>query len=203
MKVGEKLVIGRMGQQPLSLTDSTVDPQHATIERKSTETYVLTDNHSSRGTFVFGIRILRKTITADTPFFLGSYKTSVNKLLTDASNVDLASVWNTYDHEKRRWDRYSMLVNSIRTLTPLLTMLVTQMVGQNWMVSAFVALAVMGISFFAGEKVLEKKTIAMAALNARMQTEYACPHCHRFLGLIPYSILKSRTYCPHCSVPLK
>lgn len=203
MNIGQKILIGRMGQQPLVLTDSTIDPQHATLERTSTDTYVLTDKHSTRGTFVFGIRIMRKTITADTPFFLGSYKTSVSQLLTDASTVDLTSIWKKYESEKRRWDRYSMLVNSIRTLTPILTMLVTQMVGQNWMTSAMVALVVMGISFFAGEKVLEKKTLAMANLNARMQTDYACPHCHHFLGFTPYSILKERTYCPHCSVPLK
>lgn len=96
-----------------------------------------------------------------------------------------------------------MLVNSIRMLTPILTMLVTQMVGQNWLVSCIVLLAVMAIAIFAGEKVLEKKTVALATLNAQMQTTYVCPHCHKFLGFVPYSVLSSKKYCPNCGVPIK
>lgn len=102
-------------------------------------------------------------------------------------------MWNDYDKQKRKWDRYSMLVNSIRMLTPILTMLVTQMVGQNWLVSCIVLLAVMAIAIFAGEKVLEKKTVALATLNAQMQTTYVCPHCHKFLGFVPYSVLSGKS----------
>ena len=59
------------------------------------------------------------------------------------------------------------------------------------------------IADVAGEKVLEKKTLAISALNASMQTTYVCPHCHKFLGLTPYEVLKANRYCPGCGVPLK
>ena len=202
MEIGETLVIGRMGQQPMHIADTTVDPQHARLRRTGKDTYQIEDKGSTRGTTVFGMRIVRKTVKADTPIFLGSYKTTVRQLLTDRSRIDLQEIWDDYDHQKRKWDRYSMMVNSIRMLTPILTMLLTQIVGQNIMVSVGVLVVVMAVAIVAGEKVLEKRNLAMAALNAQMQQDYVCPHCHKFLGLTPYEILKTRHYCPQCGVPL-
>lgn len=203
MEIGDKITLGSLGQQPFHLTDASIDPQHAFLTREDDNTYVIEDNQSSKGVYVFGLRIMRKSIKEDTPFLLGNYKTTVRQLMTDAQAIDLNEVWRSYEQQKRRWDRYSALVNSIRMLTPILSMLFAQLVGQNWMVTAIVLLTVTVVSIFAGEKVLEKKTLAMATLNARMQTDYACPHCHRPFQLVPYSVLLSHTYCPHCGVPLK
>lgn len=203
MEIGRTITIGRMGQQPMHIADTTVDPEHARLRRTGTDTYQIEDMGAAKGVFVFGMRVVRKTIKADTPIFLGQYKTSVRQLLTDRSSVDLQQVWANYEHEKVKWDRYSMLVNSIRMLTPIITMLLAQTVGQNWIVSAVVLVVVMVVAIVAGEKVLEKKTLAMAELNTRMQTEYVCPHCHRFLGLVPYAVLHSRHYCPSCGVPIQ
>lgn len=202
MEIGEEIIIGRLGQQPMHIADPSVDPQHATLRRTGEDTYQIEDRDSQKGVQVFGFRVKRKTIKAETPLFLGSYKTSVRQLLQDAASIDLTEVWNRYEKEKRRWDRYTLWVNSIRMLSPVLTMLVTQWVGQNWVVSGAVLIGVMVISMIAGEKVLAKKYLRMAELNTKMQAEYACPHCHRFIGFTPYSILKQNRYCPHCGVPL-
>lgn len=203
MEIGDKITLGTLGQQPFHLADASIDPQHAFLTRKNDNDYVIEDHQSSKGVYVFGLRIKRKSIKEDTPFLLGTYKTTVRQLLTDAQSIDLGEVWRSYEQQKRRWDRYSAMVNSIRMLTPILSMLLAQLVGQNWVVTAVVLLVVTAVSILAGEKVLEKKTLAMATLNARMQTDYACPHCHRPFQLVPYSVLLGRTYCPHCGVPLK
>ncbi len=202
MEIGEEIIIGRLGQQPMHIADPSVDPQHAILRRTGEDTYQIEDRDSQKGVQVFGFRVKRKTIKAETPLFLGSYKTSVRQLLQDAASIDLTEVWSRYEKEKRRWDRYTLWVNSIRMLSPVLTMLVTQWVGQNWVVSGVVLVGVMVISMIAGEKVLAKKNLRMAELNTKMQAEYACPHCHRFIGFTPYSILKQNRYCPHCGVPL-
>lgn len=202
MEIGEELIIGTLGQQPMTIADPTVDPQHAILRRTGEETYQIEDRNSQRGVQVFGIRVMRKTIKAETPFFLGSYKTSVRQLLKDAESIDLNEVWERYDKEKRRWDRYTLWVNSIRMLSPVITMMLAQLVGQNWMVSVCVLVGVMLIAMLAGEKVLAKKNLRMAELNAQMQVEYACPRCHKFLGFTPYQILKKKRYCPLCGVPL-
>lgn len=203
MNIGEEIIIGRMGQQPMHIADATVDPQHAILRMTGDGVYQIEDRNSTKGIFVFGMRIKRKTIKAETPFFLGGYKTSVQQLLQDASSVDLGAVWKAYDDEKRKWERYTTLVNSIRMLSPFVIGGLTQIVGQNMMVSLGVLAFVLMVSMLAGEKVLSKKNVRIAEMNLKMQTDYACPHCHKFLSLTPYKVLKTKKYCPHCGVPLK
>ena len=203
MKIGDSIIIGRMGQQPMHLTDTSINPQHGTLRKTGSDTYQIEDNNSSKGIFVFGMRIKRKTIKEDTPIFIGTFKTNVKQLLTDCQNINLEDVWRDYDYNKRKWDRYSMYVNSIRLLTPIITTMLTQVVGQNVIVSATVLVTIMVIAIVVGEKVLEKKNIALATLNTKMQAEYVCPHCHRFLGFIPYKVLKQKKYCQYCGIPLK
>ena len=202
MEIGEEIIIGRLGQQPLHIVDPSVDPQHAILRRTGENTYQIEDRQSQKGVFVFGIRVIRKTIKAETPLFLGTFKTSVRQLLQDTENINLNDIWNRYDKEKRRWDRYTLWVNSIRMLSPVLTMLMTQWVGQNWIVSVTVLIGVMLVAMVAGEKVLAKKNIRMAELNAQMQSEYVCPHCHKFLGFTPYKVLTQKRYCQNCGLPL-
>ena len=54
MEIGESIIIGRMGQQPLHLSDASIDPQHATLTRTSADSYVIEDHDSAKGVFVFG-----------------------------------------------------------------------------------------------------------------------------------------------------
>ena len=203
MGIGESIIIGRMGQQTLHIADPTVDPQHAMLKKTAPDTFQIIDNDSAKGIYVFGLKIKRKTIKEDTPVFLGSFKTSVRQLLKETRGEDLQKIWDNYNKNRLKWDRYTMMVNSIRMLTPIITMTLTQFVGQNWMISCFSLVVVMAIAIVAGERVLEKKNMAMAELTAKMQSEYAGVHCNRFLGFLPYKILKGKGYCPHCGVPLK
>lgn len=203
MEIGERITIGRMGQQPLHIADTSVDPQHALLKKTAAGTFQIFDNDSAKGVYVFGLKIKRKTIKGDTPVFLGGFKTSVRQLLKETTGEDLLIIWDNYNKSKLKWDRYTMMVNSIRMLTPIITMTLTQFVGQNWMISCLALVVVMAIAIIAGEKVLEKKNMAMAELTAKMQSEYVCVHCNRFLGFLPYKILKGKGYCPHCGVPLK
>lgn len=202
MEIGEKYIVGRLGQQPMHIVDQTVDPQHAVLLRTGDDTYVLEDNDSRLGVTVFGIRIKRKTIKTDTPFFLGQYKTSVRQLLQDINSIDLEKIWEQYETEKRRWDRYTIWVNSIRMLTPVITLALAQIVGQNWMISIVVVIGVLLVSILAGEKVLSKKNIRMSELNSQIQTDYTCPYCHKFLGMTPYKVLRQKKYHT-CGFPFK
>ena len=49
MEIGERIIVGSLGQQPLHLTDVSIDPQHAFLTRKDADTYVLEDNRSAKG----------------------------------------------------------------------------------------------------------------------------------------------------------
>lgn len=203
MEIGQTITIGRLGQQELQLSDPSIEPSHARLTRKDEKTYIIEDNDTVQGTRVYNIRIKRKTIQRDTPLMLGTFHTTVKQLLSQGA--DLQEIWDKYDQEKRKWDRYTVLVNSIRMLIPILSMAGAQLVGQSIVVSICIMLAVSLIAIVAGEKVMVKKTKRVAELNTELQAEYACPHCHKFLGLTPYSVLKSKGYCPNpaCCKPLK
>lgn len=210
MNIGDELIVGRMGQQPMHIADSSVDPQHAILRKKEDGTFQIEDKGSTSGVFVFGMRIKRKTMQEDTPVLLGKFKTSVQQLLQDASSVNLQKVWDEYEAEKRKWDRRTMMVNYIRILPTMITMLVGILLGQNMEngmrmgITLGLTLAVLVISMVASERIVAKKNIKMAELNTEMQKTYVCPHCHRPLPLTPYAILKQNTYCPNpaCSYPL-
>lgn len=210
MKKGEEIIVGRMGQQPMHIADTSVDPQHAVLRMTGEGVFRIDDNNSAKGTFVFGMRIKRKTIYNDTPIILGSLKTTVRQLLQDASEIDLESTWNNYNSEKRKWERMSMLVNYLRVLPSILTMLLSMFVGKGlsndtrMIITVVLTITVLVISMIASDKIMARKNLRMAELNAEMQEKYVCPQCHRFLSLTPYKILKQQKYCPNplCNYPL-
>lgn len=210
MEIGKEIIIGKMGQQPMHIADANVAPQHAVIRKTGENTYQIEDLESSKGIFVFGMRVKRKTVKGETPILLGSFKTSIDQLLQDKSSVDLESIWKDYEAEKRKWDRMSMLVNYLRVLPSVLTMLLGMFVGKGldndtrMYITAGLTISVLIISMIASEKIMTKKNLRMAELNAEMQNNYVCPHCHKFLLFTPYKILKQHKYCPNpiCNCPL-
>ena len=210
MNIGEEIIIGRMGRQPMHIADQSVDPQHALLRKTGERTYQIEDNNSAKGIFVFGMRIKRKTIKEDTPFILGTFKTTVKQLLQDFSDINLAAIWDKYEKEKRQWERKSMLVNYLRILPSIITMLLGMFVGQNldngqrMGITIGMTIFVLIVSMIVSERIVARKNIRMAELNAEMQEKYVCPHCHKFLSLTPYKILKQNRYCPNpvCNCPL-
>lgn len=201
MEIGEEIVIGQLGQQPNKITDPTVAPQHAKLKRIDASHYQITDLDSPQGVTVFGMKVVRKQIKEDTPIFLGRYMTTISQLMFDVTKLDLGEVWDKYNNEKIKWDRYSMLIQSIRMLSgPVSAGLA--FLGGGIIVSVIVLIVVTLIAIFAGEKVLKKKTIRMGELTNKLQQEYVCHHCHKYLGMTPYPVLKQRQYCPHCGCPL-
>ena len=208
MNIGEEIIVGRMGMQTMPIADLTVDPEHILLRKTAEGTYQIEDKGSTKGTFVFGMRVKRKTINAQTPLFLGNFKTSVQQLLKDPTDVDLNAIWEAYDKEKRQWDRKNMLVNYLRVIPSILAMIVGMFLGQNYdnqtrmLLTVGLTISVLIISMILSEKITNKRNIRMAELNADMQQKYVCPHCHRSLPLTPYQVLKTKRFCPVCNFPL-
>lgn len=209
MEIGKEIKVGTMGRQPLPISNPTVAPEHIILRRLAKDSYQIEDLDSPKGVFVFGIRVKRKTIKSNTPFMLGSYTTSVDKLMHDPRKVNLGDVWKQYEKEKAKWDRYSQLVNSTRMIVPMLSTAVAMFVGNEdnnmkLVISVVVLVVTSLLTIWATERLNKNKNQKIAELNARLQRTYLCPHCQRFLGFTPYSVLKQSMYCPHqgCGVPL-
>lgn len=208
MKIGEEIIVGRMGMQTMPIADLTVDPEHILLRKTAEGTYQIEDKGSTKGTFVFGMRVKRKTINAQTPIQLGSFKTTVQQLLQDTTAVDLNAIWEAYDKEKRQWDRKNMLVNYLRIIPSILTMILGMFLGQDFdnqtrmFITVGLTVSVLIISMILSDKIMNKRNMRMAELNADMQQKYVCPHCHRSLPLTPYQVLKTKRFCPVCNFPL-
>ncbi|MGM9689009.1 MAG: FHA domain-containing protein [Alloprevotella sp.] len=210
MQIGEEIIVGRMGRQPMRIADASVSPQHARLRRTGERTYQIEALDAAQKIVVFGMRIKRKTVHEATPILLGTFKTSVQQLLQDASAVDLAAVWAAYEKEKRQWDRKAMLVNYLRVVPSILMMLLGMFVGQDldngtrMGITAGMTVGVLIVSMVASDRILARKNLKIAELNAKLQSDYVCPHCHRPLPPTPYKILKQNRYCPRpdCNYPL-
>ena len=73
MNRGESLIVGRMGNQPLPISDVSVSPQHVKITRTTSTDYQIEDLDSAKGVFVFGFRVQRKTIKDNTERFFTNF----------------------------------------------------------------------------------------------------------------------------------
>lgn len=208
MNIGEEITIGRMGQQPMHISDINVNPEHAILRKTGDNLYQIEDAGSTSGVFVFGMRVKRKTVNEDTPIQLGKFVTSVKQLLQDSFTVDLETVWNEYELEKRKWDRKAMVVNYLRILPSILTMLLSTLLGLSLdpqtrtILTLVLTVIVLVVSIVIGERIMAKKELRMQEMNSEMRQKYRCPHCQRPLPLTAYKILKDNTYCPNCSFPL-
>ena len=210
METGDEIIIGRMGQQPMLIADATVDPQHALLRKTALGVYQIEDRDSTKGIFVFGMRIKRKTIKEDTPILLGNFQTTVRLLLQDGNAIDLNAIWQAYDNEKRQWDRKTMLVNYLRIIPSILVMLLSMFLGQDFdnqtrmIITAGLTVSVLIISMILSDRIMAKKNMKMEELKVKLQQDYVCPYCHRFLGFTPYKVLKQNKYCPRpdCNCPL-
>ena len=200
MEIGEQLIIGKMGEQPLPISDPSVSPQHCKITRTGQNSYQIVDMDSAKGVFVYGLRIERKSVEAKTPFLLGTYLTSVEQLLKDPTKVDLQSIWDEYYKQKQKWERYSSMINIIRYLSPLVVACLTPLFGQSIIITVGASVFTLLIARVATEKVRVKKDNHIHELNEKLKQTYLCPHCQKFLGFEPYHILKKNKYCPNAKV---
>lgn len=211
MEIGQEIIIGRAGDQPLSIADNNVNPRHARLHKTGDNLYCIEELEPSNKISVFGMRIKRMTIKGDTPIELGSFKTDVNRLLQEIQVEDLESIWKLYDKKKRAWDLKSTIVSYVRYLPSLITMAAAYFMFdhdssqlQRFMFTGGLTLAVLIISIILSDKMAAKKTVGMAELNADLKKRYLCPHCQTFLGFTPYQVLKNSIYCPNrqCRRPL-
>lgn len=81
LSIGQSIIVGRQGSQPLQIADMTVSRRHCKITRVTQDEYELEDLDSSRGTVVNGQQIYQTRVRLDTPVSLGNFATSVGQLL--------------------------------------------------------------------------------------------------------------------------
>lgn len=81
LNIGQRILVGREGQQAVDINDMTVSRRHCTLTRVGAEDYVIEDVGSSRGTIADGLPVVKTRVKLSTPLMLGNYQTTVGQLL--------------------------------------------------------------------------------------------------------------------------
>ena len=122
-----EIIVGRNGQQPFEITDRSVSGKHLKLITMSDGNVLIEDLGSSNGTFINGVRIIKKVVSRNTVVQMGSTFTfCISDVLPEVktSSVprtpptpptpprpeydeeilrkfqNLESVWNKYQEEK-------------------------------------------------------------------------------------------------------
>ncbi len=80
LQIGQSAIIGREGNIRITGNNS-ISKNHCRITRKAQDSYIIEDLGSTNGTFVDGIQVALQTVKPSTSIRLGSYETTLGKLL--------------------------------------------------------------------------------------------------------------------------
>lgn len=77
----QSVIIGRQGQQSVSIDDMSVSKRHLSATPMSDGRWSIEDLGSTNGTYVNGLPVVTAIVDADTPLMLGSLQTTLRQLL--------------------------------------------------------------------------------------------------------------------------
>lgn len=223
-----EIIVGRKGQQPFEITDRSVSGKHLKLITMSDGNVLIEDLGSSNGTFIDGVRIIKKVVSRNTVVQMGSTFTfCISDVLPEVktSSVprtpptpprpeydeeilrkfqNLESVWNKYQEEKINLQKN----NASKGFLRMLPMFVLG--GLGYVISCIpeladfrtaITLAGLGIGImitWISYKSATSLPEQMEKLNQQFQIDYVCPKCKQFLGFTPFEGLKNRGQCSAC-----
>jgi len=214
------VVIGKEGNQPITITEPTVDYHHAELIIEDNGQMRLRDTNSAYGTYVMkkdgtAERINEMIVSANMIARLGpTFKVKIGDLIPPPFNeVDISALkyiqQNYYRRIIIRPDPYPRF-QKLQILTAIITivgmfvaaMLVPQIEGSAtpWLgkIVAVAIVLILGGSFFMFFIRQSKKAYeARETLDFNYRKNYCCPCCHYALGLTHYENLLG-TQCPRC-----
>lgn len=220
-----EIIIGRKGNQSFPITDKAVSSKHLKLTPMPDGSVQVEDLGSTNGTFIDGIRIIKKVVPRNTMVQMGSAYTFcisdalpvVNTPPTPPSQPSneydedllrkfqtLESVWNRYQEEKINLQKS----NASKGFLRMMPMFVLG--GLGYMVSCipeladfrtaitFAGLGIGIIITWISYKSATSLPEQMEKLNQQFQIDYVCPKCKQFLGFTPFEGLKNREQCAAC-----
>lgn len=210
---GKVATIGLPGCVPGSV--SRCIPQqnvaHAKIEVDKNGGMTLTNLKPANVTYVNGVEIMSKHITASSQVSLGKdrYVIDLTAILAAAEKLapmeydisPLEAVWNTYRAELKKLRDKQNRINLIRAASGILTscaILASIQIGRSGYI--LTAIGVLGnIYCFFGMK-NDNAADKQERLTEDFQEHYVCPKCNKFLGNYPYKLMKKQygMQCPYC-----
>lgn len=223
------VTIGPDGCVPASVSrcKPAEDAGHCRLSIDQNSVMTLTNLKPQNVTYVNGMEIITKRVTADSNITLGKdrYAVDLNTVLeaarklvkqkkpTEALSIKhLEEVWNAYEHmmeeiaeKQRKRARYRILPILLSSASTTISALIAHFFGVQtlWVsipISVLITIIYV-ISFMAKDTSMEDKNKA----NDYLIENYVCPHadCKHFLGYSKYKIIRQNKICPYCRQPIK
>ena len=219
-----EIIVGRKGEQSFPIKDRAVSGKHLKLTTMPDGNVQVEDLGSTNGTFIDGVRIIKKVVSRDTIIQMGSSftfkisdilpktppKTNVQQSSTPAQPKQVPEY--SISHLKMVWEEYDDTLAEIREKTQQLgkKRMVPMMLGSvSGVISAFVGqaafitipIAVTSFVFlFIAYRQKDTSHEDTKEAKNRLIKKYVCPNpnCHRTLPLQDYSLLSQSTNCPYC-----
>ena len=182
------------------------------------------DLGSSNGTFIDGVRIIKKVVSRNTTIQMGSrYTFKVSDVFPETPKASAPQQQSaptqpkpvpeySIKHLKYVWDEYEETIAAIRQKSQQMgkKRMIPMMLGSfSGLISAFVGsgafitIPIAIVSFIFLFKAYNEKDTSLEDTKAAKDTlinKYVCPNpeCHRSLPHQDYSLLSQNTNCPYC-----
>lgn len=219
-----EIIVGRKGNQAFTITDMSVSGKHLKLTTLPDGNVEVEDLGSSNGTFIDGVRIIKKVVSRNTTIQLGSkYTFKVSDVFPKAPQVSTSQQSNSLaqpkpvpeysiKHLRLIWDEYEETIANIREKSQQMgkKRMIPMMLGSfSGLISAFVGpgafvtIPIAVVSFIFMFKAYNEKDTSHEDTKAAKDTlinKYVCPNpeCHRSLPHQDYSLLSQNTNCPYC-----
>lgn len=217
-----ELIIGRKGKQPFAITDKSVSSEHLKLTTLPDGNVQVEDLGSSNGTFIDGVRIIKKVVSRNTVIQMGShYSFKISDVLPEAKSIPSDQSQSTLApkrvpeysiaHLKAVWDEYDNSLAEIREKSQKLAKkrMIPMMLGTiSGVIAAFgpgkfITIPISVVSFIYLFIVYNEKDTSheeTKSAKERLIKNYTCPNpeCHRTLPFKEYAILSQDPCCPYC-----
>lgn len=222
-----EIIVGRRGEQPFSITDKSVSGKHLKLTTMPDGNVLVEDLGSSNGTFIEGVRIMRKVVSRNTVIRMGLHYTfkisdvlpetpKINNVKKQAQNVTstqkivpeysiryLKNVWEEFESTKEELDEKNKNIQLWRSAAPIFTM-GSGALGVMFhyaFILTFIGLGLTIYAFYMAKNFDYKKSLKEA--QDRFENKYLCPNCKHSLENRKYKMLVQDKKCRYCGCKFK
>lgn len=223
-----EIIVGRRGDQSFPITDKAVSGKHLKLTTMPDGNVQVEDLGSTNGTFIDGVRIIKKVVTRNTIVQMG---TTFTFLVSDAlpkakvpptpqtpptppkpvaeySIANLERVWNDYEKDQAEIKDKAQAIGKRRMLPMMIGMasgtlssILGMILSLQTLCITVPATLICLIMYIRAYNQKDTSFEDQKVAKKKFIKHYTCPNpdCHRYVGnLGEYMLLKQNTNCPYC-----
>ena len=209
IKDGNSKLYGTAGSVPMD-----VSRHHISLQPAGSGKWQIKNLNERNVTFVNGIAVESKTINESDKVELGNSHylfpwTALQEPKAKTADIrPLQSVWDDYNQENIRIRKQQKSIGLLASIPMGFTMLGGLIAGIGpeeirGVAYVFTAIALLIMLYGFYRRFTDSSIEEQEELKKKLQRNYICPKCRRFLGFQDYEILSQADACPYCRTKYK